>query len=340
MKIKLTWCGGEKPISQFPLGLGYLKANTKGHDIEIVSPGEDLGDCDLVGLSSNAWGIKEAVGILNSSEVPVVIGGQGTLWEGLKDFPFAHIVKGEGEDALQKILDCGGSSQVIEEPPRKDIDTLEFPERGDCGPIVPIFTSRGCPFSCNYCSSSAFWGKVRWHSAEYVIGEIEYLLERYPSMQTLYTQDDLFVGNIARFDRIFNEWMSRGWDKRLKVLGFARSSMMSKDLVTKMFEMGWDHVRFGAESGSNKVLKLMNKKATVEDNQRAIDICNEVGLPVTASFMFGFPGETDEDLKATNDFIERNKGKMAVEGRYTFRSFPGASHYNGEDLSVVDMPIR
>jgi len=173
-----------------------------------------------------------------------------------------------------------------------------------------------------------------------VIDEIEDLLRRYPEAKTLYTLDDLFVGNAARFDAIFDEWMRRGWDKRLTILGFFRSPSMTENLARKMKRMGWESARFGAESGSNRILKLMNKRATVEDHQRAIDICNSVGLTVKASFIRGYPGETEEDKQATIDFIERNNGRMEVAGDYTFRPFPGTLHYNGEDLTEIDMPTR
>ena len=83
MKIKLYQCGGERGLSEYPLGLGYLKSNCKAN-ISIVKNSNDLKECDFVGLSSSAWGLKEAIQILQSSKVPVIIGGQWVLWEGIK----------------------------------------------------------------------------------------------------------------------------------------------------------------------------------------------------------------------------------------------------------------
>lgn len=121
-------CGGELSSSRYPLGLGYLKSNCSV-GIEIVSNASALVDCDMIGLSTNAWGIREAVEILEASDAPVVVGGQGALWEPLRDLGFAHVVVGEGELAFQRIID-GCSDKVIEHLQVEGIDSLKFPERG------------------------------------------------------------------------------------------------------------------------------------------------------------------------------------------------------------------
>ena len=84
------------------------------------------------------------------------------------------------------------------------------------------------------------------------------------------------------------------------------------------------HVRFGAESGSDRVLaKIKTGSIRVADNQRAIDLLDKHGLGPRAAFMVGIPGETEEDLLKTIGFIKRNEGKMAVSGFYLMTPFPG-----------------
>lgn len=340
MKVKLTWCGGEKPVSQYPLGLGYLKSNIRGHRVEIVCPGDPLDDCDFVGLSTEAWGIAEAVKIAEKSKIPVIVGGQGVLWEKLKNYPFKHVVLGEGERAFQKILDGQISDQVVQEPFIKDVNTLKFPVRGRCGKDIPIFTSRGCPFFCKFCSSSVHWGKWRFHSAEYVVEEVAFLLKTYPQMQRLYTMDDLFVTNTSRFHKLYEFWIKRGWNKRFSIIAFFRSSLLTEELAKKMKTMNFSTVRFGAESASDRMLELLAKRATVTDHQRAIDICNRIGLDVGASWMYDLPGETPEEKQMTKDFIERNRGKCKILGWYKFKPFPGTAFYSGEDMLTCDMRVR
>ena len=134
--------------------------------------------------------------------------------------------------------------------------------------------------------------------------------------------------------------MSKGLNKKLKLTGFVRSNLLTLEIIKKMKQMGFKSIRFGAESGSNKILKLLNKQATVEDSQRAIDIANSVKLPITGSFMYDTPNETEEDKKLTQQFIKKNKGKFKIAGWYKFRAFPGTKYYKGEDLTKVDMRVR
>lgn len=332
MKIKIYSCGES---SESPLGLGYLKANCSG-DITIVTDRHELVDCDLIGLSATASGAKEAVDIVLNTDIPVAIGGQVTMWEGLREFPFKYIVVGEGERALQSIID--GEAYCHENIP--DLDVLNYPDRGKCGEVVPMLTSRGCPWNCYFCSSQNYWGKVRYHSANYVMSEVDYIEKVYPEAKLIYIVDDLFVSNVKRFNDIYQKWMSKGMNRRFFLHSFVRSNCMTIEIARKMKEMGFQSVRFGAESGSDRILKLLNKQETVADHQRCIDICNKVGLAVGCSLINYVPGETSKDRQLTGKFLSRNRRKISVQGDYFFKAFPGTKFYNGENLLVGDWQVR
>ncbi len=340
MKIKLYMTGGEEPISEYPLGLGYLKTNCSGADIEIVNDRAELNDCDLIGLSSTVGGLKEAVEILESATVPVVIGGQGTMWDGLDDYPFKHIIHGEGEVAFQAIIDGKVKGKNVRYPNMPDLDALCFPDRGKCGLEVPILTSRGCPWNCYFCSSQNYWGKTRWHSAEYFLDEVDFISRRYPQSDVLYIMDDLFIVNMDRFEKIYDQWMKDGLNKRFELKGFVRSNCMTVDKARKMKAMGFQSVRFGAESGSNRMLKIINKQETVEDHQRCIDICVQVGLNVCASLIQYLPGETVHDRQLTAEFRRKNQRWLCISGHYRFQPFPGTHFYNGESPLEGDWRTR
>jgi radical SAM superfamily enzyme YgiQ (UPF0313 family) len=339
MKIKLYMCGGEKPTSEYSLGLGYLKAYCQSDkvNIDIVKDKNELKDCDLIGLSTCDHGVKEAVEIRQSTNTLIAIGGQATLWGGLKKYKFDYIVRGEGESALQAIIDgedyltCGRI---------QDIDTLPFPDRGKCGSTVPVITSRGCPYRCSFCSTSIYWGKVRYHSPEYFIEEIKYISREYPQATSIYTLDDLFVSKEDRLSVIAGLWFKEKFHKKYTLRGFARSDIFNIRIARLLKEMGFCSIRIGIETASNRLLKLLNKQTTIENAQNVIDICNKIGLGVGGSFMHDIPGETREEKQMTLDFIEENKGKMAVQGWYTFKPFAGTVYYHNQDLMKEDMRVR
>lgn len=350
MKVKLYNClGTESPTSEYSIGLGYLKTNCTGADIEIVTDRSQLVDCDLIGLSAVAEGVKEAIDILQGTDIPVALGGQCTLWEGLEDYSFRYIIYGEGERPLQSIIDgsdlasrlrCEGISCGEKKQQRfryaniPNLDDLNFPDRGRCAEIVPILTSRGCPYNCHFCSSQKYWGKPRFVSAEYFMEEVAYLVAKYKEMKHLYIIDDLFMSDKERFEEIYERWMATSYPRMFSTGGFVRSNLITMETAKMLKGMGWEKLRFGAESGSNRILKLLNKAATVEDNQRCIDICLEVGLKVSFAMMWYVPGETIEDRQLTGKFLQKNlvNSNVAVAGDYHFRPYPGTKFYNNESL--------
>ncbi len=110
---------------------------------------------------------------------------------------------------------------------------------------------------------------------------------------------------------------------RLEYSCLVRSNLIDAEMVDLLKALGVKHLAFGAESGSNRVLALMNKQATVEDNQRAIDQLVAGGFRPTMSLIAGYPGETEEDLQATAGFIDNNRGRCDIIDIYPCIPFPG-----------------
>jgi len=339
-KVRLYSCGGEQGTSEYPLGLGFLLANVNA-DVKIVKHLVEARGADILGLSSNAWGLKEAHTICaDPNWNTVVLGGQGALWPGLDDGGgFDFVVRGDGELALQAIVDGFTGSKVLTMRV-PELDALNPPERGACTPCIPIVTSRGCPFRCAFCSSYAQWGAPRFHSIGWVMNDIHECVRRYKGIKEFNILDDLWAYPPVRFQEFRDAWLKAGYHKRFQLRGFIRSNMASKEMFLDMKRMGFSRIRFGAESGSDRILKMVSKGETVADHQRAIDLAHEVGFPISASFMRGIPGETAADLAATQAFIARNKGKLIIEGSYVFKAFPGAQLWTGEDPLATDMRVR
>ena len=325
-------------MSQIPLGIGSLMSNIDA-ETEFCMDKKDLIDCDWIGLSSGVVGLNEAIEILQSTDIPVIIGGMGCLWGGLQEYPFKHIVTGDGERALNNIIEGRNVPKIVDSMSVVDINKLNFPELGKLNQkVIPIMSSRGCPFNCAFCTSHVYWKGVRYHSAEYVLAEIDYYIDMYPEADEIYLLDDIVTLPPSRFETIYNGWMSRGLNKTHKLRGFVRADTLDFITLKRLQEMGMSFIRFGAESGSNRMLKLLNKRSTVNDYKRVIEWCKELDLPVSASFMYGLPFETPTDIKLTEEFIKETG--IQKGGWYEFKAFPGTALYNGENPLEVDMRVR
>lgn len=171
--------------------------------------------------------------------------------------------------------------------------------------MLPITTSRGCFAKCSFCLAPKMaGGKVRLRSPKHVVDELERAKKLYkPDAFTFH--DDTFTADnertIAICDEIKKRKINLPWDCSTRV------DRITKEILQKMKEAGCQLVSFGAESGNQKILNIMRKGTTVELNAQAIKWCKELGLSVTISMIIGYPGETEETLKDTFDFIKRTK---------------------------------
>jgi len=178
-----------------------------------------------------------------------------------------------------------------------------------------IMTSRGCPFNCIFCSTSEYWGR-RWRprSSKNVVDEMEYIIRKVPSVKKILINDDTFLLDNQRVIDICNEMQKR--KIKIRWTGFGRLDIITKEMLVKLKETGFEDIGYGVESGSPKILKRINKKITQEQIKKAIKITNEVGLDYHIFLMVGNPGETWETVKESAKFLEElKKLKVQVVGR-------------------------
>ncbi len=183
-----------------------------------------------------------------------------------------------------------------------------------------VITSRGCPYNCNFCSSSQFWRGYKARSPRKVLEELCFHATAGASDIVIF--DDLFIADKRRLHAIVELVVRTGLDK-IEYSCLVRANLIDQHTVNLLRAMNVRHLAFGAESGSDRVLALMNKRATVADNQRAIDILAANGYRPTISLIAGYPGETLEDLRLTQQFIERNRSKCNIIDVYPCIPFPG-----------------
>ena len=212
------------------------------------------------------------------------------------------------------------NGEIISTTPREliaNLDEIPFPARDlfklelyysaptkkvSADPSGPILTSRGCVFNCIHCISEKIWKRcVRFRSIENVIQEMDECINKF-GIKQFNIYDDTFTLNQERATKICDEILRREW--KISWVSFSRVNTISKELAEKMKKAGCKKISFGLESGSQKILDLMRKQATLEMGRKAVETTARAGILVHASFMFGNVGETEETIKKTIKFAK------------------------------------
>ena len=165
-------------------------------------------------------------------------------------------------------------------------------------PTTSAITSRGCPFACDFCSHPIFGESFRERSASNMADEAEQIIDL--GYERVFFQDDCFTltkGRVIKFcDEVEKRGLRFGWEC------LSRVDSMDKETAERMRAAGCDHVFFGLESGSDRMLKLMNKSASPEQGRRAVEEARAGGLKTGAFFIFGYPGDDTESMLETLHF--------------------------------------
>ncbi|MFQ6020454.1 MAG: B12-binding domain-containing radical SAM protein [Candidatus Aenigmatarchaeota archaeon] len=179
-----------------------------------------------------------------------------------------------------------------------------FPRKHGKG--MSMITSRGCPYRCVFCGSSHFWRMLRYHSAEYSVNVMKFLIDKY-DVEFINIFDDIFVIDIKRLKEIVKLIREEGIHKKVTFGIQSRANIMSDEICKLLKQMNVYYLGFGLESGSEKILNYLKKgTVTVEDNKNAVKMCKKYNFAVGSGFMVGNPNETEKDMNDTLKFIQEN----------------------------------
>ena len=166
-----------------------------------------------------------------------------------------------------------------------------------------MLTSRGCPYNCKFCSSTTFWKrKIRFFSAQRVADEIEILHKKY-GYNWIEIYDDLFTSNKQRLKEIIQFLREKKILGKVNFTVMGRANCFDEELAVLLKELNVKNIYFGIESGSPRIVEYLKDKITLDDDIRAIEISRKYGLNPGGLFMIGVPGEKEEDMEATYQFI-------------------------------------
>lgn len=164
-------------------------------------------------------------------------------------------------------------------------------------PTAAVITSRGCAYDCSYCGSVSFWGK-KWRprSARDVLDELSYLTKNLGA-RSIYFFDDNFPVNKRRAMEICQGIIDRRLGIHWACCSHVR--MVDEESLRLMAASGCVMIDFGVESGSDIILKNIDKKQKRADIERAFQLTHEAGIKPRAYFMVGNKGETAGTIDAT-----------------------------------------
>jgi len=346
-----------------PLGILYLASylRMKGHKVHIVDLTNGVYKTDYKLPSTDYYGIsfvtpqigyvKDIIKRIKHLRLtPTIIAGgihATSLPKDTSNMGSDFVVTGEAEQTLELILKANlkikDSEQIIlQSKPLDNLNDLPFPSwdlidmesyvkdlgvfsylgsRHKNGREINIMATRGCNNHCRFCTM--YKGSCRWRSVDNVIAEIKELQKLYGVNRIKFT-DDNFTMN--------SNWLVE-FCKKVKETGIdwaclGRTDQSDLEIYKLMKVSGCIGIDFGVESGSQRMLNVMNKNITVGTQERGLKLAKEAGLKVRAQIMIACPNEDDVSISETVAFIKKNKEYVDKWGVHTFVCFPSCEFYH------------
>ena len=304
---------------------------------------------DVIGLSvfhANRWGAIEIARIAKQTDpsVTIVFGGIGAtfLWDhflthfreidfcvlGEGEYPFLNLIKLIEKGDRTSIQEIGGiafrrNSKIVRTEGATAIENLdELPVPAKYFRYQHVTSTRGCPGNCTFCGSPRFWGhKVRFHSPEYFVGQLEILHKK--GITFFYFSDDTFM---LKKDRVV-EICKTIIEKNLKISWAAIShvNFVDEEVLYWMRKAGCTQISYGVESGSERIRKLLNKNIRTDRIKNAFALTTKYGILARAYFIYGCPEESWDTIQETIDLIHDIKPLSIIF--YILDIFPGTALY-------------
>ena len=308
-----------------------------------------------VTTGNHTWALKEAQRLKSVFDVPVVMGGPHATYfpEVIRADGIDLVCRGEGEDAMLDLANClDNGRKGLEDIPNywfksddgkiekndvrgleQDLDLYPFADRDlfqkyrffQRDPVKHILTGRGCPFLCTYCfnhiSQKMYKGKgkyLRRRSVDNVLSELEVLKEKYKPNSFIFVDDTFFLNR---------QWIEEFFDRyaeeiRVPFVCDSRPELIKEDLIVKLKRAGCFTLRFGLESGNEKLRKMvLNRNVSNEQVIRAGEILHRHGIKFCTYNMLGLPNETETEAFETLELNARIKADFPLVT--VFHPYPG-----------------
>lgn len=283
-----------------------LNENILGRDISI----SDL-DCDILCISiitNTAPRGYEIADMFRSfyPERTVVIGGIHATFlpeEGLSHADY--VITFESEETILDVIEGNPPKGIIKGHMINNLDSIPHPDfslvKGfNKRFIYPVMFSRGCPYNCSFCTVARMFGRrYRTHSENYIF---KTLMDA--ENNDIFIYDDNFAADIKRTERILDKIIKM--DKEFEFSAQVRTDITrNEDIVKKMSQAGFRRVYIGFESINEKSLQGIEKRQSVDDIIRAIDVFHRYKIKIHGMFIFGMDEDTDDIFYNTVRFCKK-----------------------------------
>ncbi|MCX6818583.1 MAG: radical SAM protein [Candidatus Aenigmarchaeota archaeon] len=331
-------------------GLGYMASSLKkkGHKVAVLDFNNKRGNekkrldivknADYVGISIKSFTLNEAIKLARlvkkiNKKAVVLAGGPHITIDGynfLKENEcFDMAVIGEGEKILIEIIEKknlkniagiiyrNGKEIKINQDKHwiKNLDTLPFPNYKCFDSVMdayPLVTSRGCPYSCTYCSVRDVMGTLwRARKPENIIEELKTAKEKY-KINEFKVLDDNFTLDINRAKKLCEMLIANNINMKWSCPNGIRADRLDNELLLLMKESGCYSISIGIESMHPEVFEKLEKGEKLTDVKNAIRMIKEKGMKIKGFFIIGLPGSTYEKDK----FSLKESKKLGIEAAW------------------------
>ncbi len=303
------------------------------HSIETFNP-------DIIGITAFSYCYNYVLYLINQikdiTNIPIIIGGphvSAVKKQILLDTRADFAMKGEGEVSFIHFLnklsegklrfeevdgliwrdDLGEIIENKDQSLIKDLDLLPFPDYENfklenysyyTKKTLPIITSRGCPYGCNYCSVQLSMGRgFRPRSSQNVVDELEYWYRK--GFISFEFNDDCFSLDIERAKEICKLIIIKDLKIKWQLYNGIRVDRINEELLKLMKESGCIFISYGCESGDQDIINNIGKGITLEQVKNAVELTNKVGIKNSVNFIIGHPGETYQKAMNTIEFADK-----------------------------------
>ncbi len=302
---------------------------TRCQDVSVILGGGQVVGCEEFIMNSSK---ADIIGVGESEQIlPQIV---HALYSDKDYSRIPQIVYRKNGEIVKSTTDCLKRMNLDEIPPPKyDIFQMEKYITSNYHSIpgkrtIDFICSRGCAYSCSYCINSKKKVQVRYRSPENILQEIRFLKKKY-SISDFSFSDENFTVNKNRAYEICEALKN----ENITWLTSSRADSLDGELISAMKDSGCRMLLIGFESGSEPILKLMNKRVSLEVYSNTINLLREKGMLFYSNFMIGMPGETEGTVRETEKFCIDHG---LIYGPSYATPFPGTILYDEVKERIVD----